>query len=132
MAFLKLSSEQIQSYHEDGYVIARRMFDNEDIGMLKSIAKNGPVFTDNWERKDASGKPIRLKLWNHPPDNIYGAFARCERMLNSAERTWSVWNRPESTTNWCPWNWRPAMRFCSTATCFTPRPQTSPTRHAGH
>ena len=29
---------------------------------------------------------MRLSLWNHPGDGIYGMFARCERMVRSAER----------------------------------------------
>lgn len=86
MAFRKLSDEQLEAYHRDGYVIVRPMFEKDEIEMLKSIAKSDPVFNENWERKDAAGKPIRLKLWNHPPDNIYGAFARCQRLVDSAEQ----------------------------------------------
>ncbi|MBW7995670.1 MAG: phytanoyl-CoA dioxygenase family protein [Candidatus Glassbacteria bacterium] len=86
MAFRELSSEQVKAYHEDGYVIIREMFDSQEIEMLKTKAKNDPELKSPWERKDASGKTIRLKLWNHPPDNLYGAFARCERLVGSAER----------------------------------------------
>jgi ectoine hydroxylase-related dioxygenase (phytanoyl-CoA dioxygenase family) len=28
---------------------------------------------------------VRLSLWNHPGDGIYGMFARCERMVRSCE-----------------------------------------------
>ena len=60
----------------DGYVLVRPMFEKEEIDLLRSIAKADPVFNENWERKDATGKPIRLKLWNHPPGNIYGEIGR--------------------------------------------------------
>ena len=29
---------------------------------------------------------VRLSLWNHPGDGIYGMFARCERMVRSCEK----------------------------------------------
>ena len=29
---------------------------------------------------------MRLSLWNHPGDGVYGMFARCERMVRSAEK----------------------------------------------
>ena len=28
---------------------------------------------------------VRLSLWNHPGDNIYGMFARCNKMVDRAE-----------------------------------------------
>ena len=28
---------------------------------------------------------VRLSLWNHPGDGIYGMFARCERMVRLCE-----------------------------------------------
>ena len=37
-------------------------------------------------RADGEGGTVRLSLWNHPGDGIYGMFARCESMVNSAER----------------------------------------------
>jgi ectoine hydroxylase len=37
-------------------------------------------------RDDGRGKIVRLSLWNHPGDTIYGMFARCESIVNSAER----------------------------------------------
>ena len=41
---------------------------------------------DHTGRKDGEGGTVRLSLWNHPGDNIYGMFARCERMVNRAEQ----------------------------------------------
>jgi hypothetical protein len=36
-------------------------------------------------RGDGEGGTVRLSLWNHPGDTIYGMFARCESIVNSAE-----------------------------------------------
>ena len=34
---------------------------------------------------DMQGNEVRLSLWNHPGDTIYGMFARCHRIVNSME-----------------------------------------------
>ena len=38
---------------------------------------------DCWQ---CEGGKIRLSLWNHPGEGVYGMFARCERVVRSAER----------------------------------------------
>ena len=86
MAFRKLSSEQLKEYNDSGFVIVREMFSNEEIRLLSARARSDPELKTHWERKDASGKSIRLKLWNHPPEIIYGAFARCQRLVGSIEQ----------------------------------------------
>jgi ectoine hydroxylase-related dioxygenase (phytanoyl-CoA dioxygenase family) len=35
---------------------------------------------------EVMAKGARLSLWNHPGDTLYGMFARCETIVNSAER----------------------------------------------
>ena len=37
-------------------------------------------------RADGEGGQVRLSLWNHPGDSVYGMFARCESVVNSAEK----------------------------------------------
>src|SRR5439155_1550608 len=37
-------------------------------------------------RGDGEGGMVRLSLWNHPGDTIYGMFARCQTIVNSAEK----------------------------------------------
>lgn len=86
MAFCKLGSEQLAAYNQDGFVIVREMFSSEETALLSNRARSDPELKSHWERKDASGKSIRLKLWNHPPESIYGAFARCERLVGSMEQ----------------------------------------------
>jgi len=31
------------------------------------------------------GNPVRLTLWNHPGDGIYGMFARCKKLVERVE-----------------------------------------------
>jgi len=37
------------------------------------------------QRDDGEGNAVRLALWNHPGDGIYGMFARCRKMVDRVE-----------------------------------------------
>src|SRR5688572_1476140 len=82
-----LSDEQVCRYHEDGYILARGLFDPEEIGLLQRAAReDNELDRRSFGRADGEGGVVRLSLWNHPGDGIYGMFARCERVVRSAEK----------------------------------------------
>jgi ectoine hydroxylase len=82
-----ISDEQVRAYHEDGYVLARGMFDREEIALLGRAAREDRALDQHaYGRDDGEGGRTRLSLWNHPGDAIYGMVARCERVVNSAEK----------------------------------------------
>jgi ectoine hydroxylase len=84
---LVLSDAQVQHYHHDGYVLAKSFFDAEEIGLLSRAAKeDNELDKRSFGRADGEGGVVRLSLWNHPGDGIYGQFARCERMVRSCEK----------------------------------------------
>jgi hypothetical protein len=81
-----LSEKQILDFHHDGYILARSLFDEEEIGLLKkSAVEDRELDKHSFGRKDGEGGTVRLTLWNHPGDNIYGMFARCFRVVDSVE-----------------------------------------------
>ena len=62
-------------------------FDAEEIDLLKRSAKeDNELDQRSFGRADGEGGVVRLSLWNHPGDGIYGMFARCERMVRSCEK----------------------------------------------
>ena len=82
-----LTSEDLARYHKEGYVILRGLFDREEIGLLSRAAKEDhELDRRSFGRADGEGGTVRLSLWNHPGDGIYGMFARCERLVRSAEK----------------------------------------------
>lgn len=82
-----LSDQQVATYHECGFVIARSFFDREEIDLLHRSAKEDRELDKrSFGRADGEGGTVRLSLWNHPGDGIYGMFARCDRMVRSAEK----------------------------------------------
>jgi hypothetical protein len=86
MAKGPLGPDVLQQYREDGYVIARGLFDSEEIGLLGRAAREDKALDDHsFGRGDAEGGVIRLALWNHPGESIYGMFARCKSIVGTAE-----------------------------------------------
>lgn len=86
MASGPLTPDAIEQYRRDGYVLARAMFDSEEIELLRRSAKEDKSLDGHsYGRADSEGGTIRLALWNHPGDTIYGMFARCRSVVDSAE-----------------------------------------------
>jgi hypothetical protein len=62
------------------------MFQPEEIDLLRRAAKEDrEIDQHSFGRSDGEGGVVRLSLWNHPGDTIYGMFARCETLVDSAE-----------------------------------------------
>src|SRR6478672_10183676 len=81
-----LSAAAHAEYHERGFHIARGLFARAEIELLHRSAKEAHELDKrSFGRADGEGGTVRLSLWNHPGDGIYGMFARCERMVRSCE-----------------------------------------------
>ena len=87
MASGPLRDELIPEYERDGYALVKGMFDRDEIGLLRRAAKEDRQLDQHsFGRGDGEGGTVRLSLWNHPGDTLYGMFARCETIVNSAEK----------------------------------------------
>jgi hypothetical protein len=86
MANGPISEAQVREYQAQGYALARGFFDADEIGLLRRAAKEDRALDQHsFGRADGEGGVVRLSLWNHPGDTIYGMFARCRSVVNSAE-----------------------------------------------
>ncbi|MDF1751957.1 MAG: phytanoyl-CoA dioxygenase family protein [Verrucomicrobiales bacterium] len=82
----ELSASRIAEYQENGYLFERELFSKEEIETLANTARNDHAMDQAAaSRDDGEGNAVRLSLWNHPGDGIYGMFARCERVVNRVE-----------------------------------------------
>ncbi len=82
-----LNDQMVQQYQRDGYVVLRNTFTAEEIDLLRRAAKEDRQLDQHsFGRGDGEGGTVRLSLWNHPGDTLYGMFARCERIVNTAEQ----------------------------------------------
>ncbi len=81
------NAEQLAAYHRDGYVLVPNLFNAEEIDLLHRTAKEDKALDDHaFGRDDGEGGSVRLSLWNHPGDDIYGMFARSKRVVDTVEQ----------------------------------------------
>ena len=83
---MTISNEQISQFDHDGFLLCRGLFDAAEIELLRRSAKEDKALDDHsFGRADGEGGTVRLSLWNHPGQGVYGAFARCERLVGTVE-----------------------------------------------
>jgi ectoine hydroxylase-related dioxygenase (phytanoyl-CoA dioxygenase family) len=80
------SADQIARFHADGFFIAERLLDAEEVELLKTIARADHEMQNNAaSRCDGEGGAIRLVVENELHDDIYGAIVRSRRIVDSIE-----------------------------------------------
>jgi hypothetical protein len=82
-----IPDDLIPAYHRDGFVLVRAMLDLQEVSLLGKTARADRVLDAHaYGKDDGEGGSIRLSLWNHPTDTIYGMIARSETIVGSAEK----------------------------------------------
>ena len=81
-----LTTEQRAAFERDGYVMIRKLFDDEEIAILRTAIETDPALRSKlYDRNDAAGKATRMATWNHPGDSVYGLAARSHRVVDTME-----------------------------------------------
>ena len=81
-----LTKTQLSKFGKNGFLIERNLFDPEETQLLQKTAKDDQELDRRSQgRRDRSGATVRLTLWNHPGDGIYGMFARCKKLVGRME-----------------------------------------------
>ena len=66
MAAGPLKESLLEEYEREGFVLARGMFDSEEIGLLRRAAKEDRALDQHsFGKGDGEGGTVRLSLWNH-------------------------------------------------------------------
>ena len=82
-----LPDSQLSAFKEDGYLIVRGLFDVEEAGILREAAKAESAFEEKaYDLDDGEGGQQRLVLWNSAGEDLWGAIARSERIVNTMEQ----------------------------------------------
>jgi len=77
----------VAEYARNGYVLIRGMLDPVEVGLLSRAAREDRILDQkSFQKGDGEGGVIRLSLWNHPTDTIYGMIARSKSIVESAEK----------------------------------------------
>lgn len=84
---VRFTDDDVRRYHDEGYLLVRGLFDAEEIDLLRRSAKEDhELDRRSFGRADGEGGVVRLSLWNHPGEAIYGMVARCERIVRNCEK----------------------------------------------
>ncbi len=87
MTIAPLTPAQIAAYREDGYLLLPQAFAPEVIDRLRATATADKILDQSaFGRADGEGGTVRLSLWNHPTDTLYGAIARSRAMVEAIEQ----------------------------------------------
>lgn len=87
MSALPLSAEELAAYQRDGYLLARKLFDAEEMNLLLAYARQDEALTASaYGRRDSTGRETRLALWNHPGEDLYAMFSRSPRIVDRMEQ----------------------------------------------
>jgi len=85
MSAFKLTEQQIQSYHEDGYLIIKNFLSKPEVEKLYGIATADDTLQKHaFDLNDQAGKKTKLTLWYTPGKDAYGLLTKSERMVTSA------------------------------------------------
>ncbi len=83
----KFTAQQIADYQKDGYVISKGLLNREEVEHLRDRAKTDrEMDSHSYQRDDGTGAKVRLSLWNHPGNGIYGMIARSHKLVDSVEQ----------------------------------------------
>ena len=82
-----LSTEQVSDFQGNGFLIVRNLFDAEETGILRAAAQADSSFEHHvHDIADVDGGKAQLVLWNEAGENLWGAVARSERIVNTMEQ----------------------------------------------
>lgn len=87
MTDTRFTPEELAAYERDGYFIARRLFDADEMRTLLDFARGDEALAGSaYARKDATGAATKLALWNKAGDDLYSLFARSPRIVDRMEQ----------------------------------------------
>jgi ectoine hydroxylase-related dioxygenase (phytanoyl-CoA dioxygenase family) len=83
----KFTEQQIADYNKNGFVILKGLLKSEEVKQLRTKAKSDREMDKHaYLRDDGTGARVRLSLWNHPGNGIYGMIARSHKVVDSVEQ----------------------------------------------
>lgn len=82
-----LTADQVEEFKSEGYVKLRGLLAPDEIGYLRrAYEEDEAIHTRAMYRSDARGGQTEIALWNDPGEDVFGAVARCDRIVGTAEQ----------------------------------------------
>lgn len=87
MSRFTVSDAQFRQFQDDGFFIAEKLFDDQEMDLLRRIARADHQLEQNAaSRRDGHGGAIKLKVENELSDDIASAIVRCRRIVEPMEK----------------------------------------------
>ena len=84
MEKFKLTTEQIATYHKDGYLIIKNFISRDAVDKLYGIATSDDTLQKHaFDLNDQTGKKTKLTLWYTPGNDAYGLLTKSKRIVDS-------------------------------------------------
>ena len=82
-----LTPQELAAYAEAGFLLQRGLLAGDEVGLvLEAAQQDAALEAHAFGRDDGEGGNVRLALWNHPGDDVYGAVARSARVVERAQQ----------------------------------------------
>ncbi|NIJ54610.1 phytanoyl-CoA dioxygenase family protein [Dyadobacter arcticus] len=82
-----LTTDQIEQYNIDGYLIVRGFYNADEVAKLYSIAIDDSAISKHAINvNDSAGKRSKLSLWYKPGDDVYGLLTRGETLVAAVDQ----------------------------------------------
>ncbi|MEQ8786563.1 MAG: phytanoyl-CoA dioxygenase family protein [Pirellulaceae bacterium] len=83
----RFDDSQLAAYRQDGFLLAKRLFAEDEIERLLQFARGDDVLVAGaYGRRDATGQETKLAVRNEPGDDLYGVYARSRRIVDRMEQ----------------------------------------------
>ena len=87
MSSFKLTSQQIEQYNKDGFLLVKGFWNSVEVDRLYKTAIQDDAMRKNaLDLNDQSGKKTKLSLWFTPGNDVFGYLIRSERMVTAAKQ----------------------------------------------
>lgn len=81
-----INPEQVRRFNENGYLVIENLFDEEDVNLLRQIAKSDHTLEKNLRhRNDAEEGITKLAVRYDLGEDIYSAIVRSNRIVSPME-----------------------------------------------
>lgn len=80
-----ITSTQKEAYHRDGYLIMPKLFSQEEIDLLYSVATDQSVVNQAFDLNDQSGRKTKLTLWFTAGNDSFGLMSRSKRLVEGVQ-----------------------------------------------
>jgi ectoine hydroxylase-related dioxygenase (phytanoyl-CoA dioxygenase family) len=87
MSYFRVDDKAASQFSEDGYLIVKNLFSQNEADDLLRIAKSDRILLDeSYAKKDAAGAESRLAVRNDLDDSPYAAIVRSKRVVATMQR----------------------------------------------